>query len=121
MAKSIDSAKFGKLKVVRLDPESIKVGDIITTYKPDTDNLIVYQYQGGGNGHASVHGVVSVSEVRQYSGIEVGELRAIIDSSNRRTSSQRVIRMPSTVSKYALEQIPNVFLRGRYGEPTWLG
>lgn len=117
----MNSANFGKLKAIKLDPESIRGGDIVTTYHPDTDSLIVYQYQGGGNGHASVHGVVSVNEVHQYTGVKVIQLKAIIDSSNRCTSSQRVVRMPSTVSKYVLEQIPNVFLRGMYGEPTWLG
>lgn len=121
MAKLIDSPKFGKLKVARLDPDAIKMGDIITTYCPDTDTLIIYQYQGKGNGHATVHGVVSVSEVRCYSGITADELKAIIDSSNRHTSKQRVIRVPSTISEYVLEQIPNVFLKIRYGEPTWLG
>ena len=101
-----------------INPDSIKVGDIVTTYNPDIDSLTVYQHQSKGNGHATVHSVVSVNKVLQYSGITVDELKAIIDSSNKGTSKQCVVRMPPTISEYVLKQIPNVFLKE---QPTWLG
>ena len=119
MTNSINSPKFGELNIVRVNPEDIQIGNIVTIYYPSSDSLDVYQYQG--NGHVTVHGVVSVNEVHQYSGITGDDFKAIIDSSNKHTSKQYIVKMPSTISTYVLEQIPNVFLKMRYGKPAWLG